>query len=246
MGTASIAMMVGLSLAVGGLARWREGNTRGAGVLVAGVVVVLVSFGALRWVGRTWQRAVAADAREARAAGAIPVPSGARPRAGGVVLRPRAAVRLVPPLLVALMALAAWGMAEDGLRVQSDLVLAASGVVLVLWLYARSYEICLDASGIWRRRRPRWRLAWSDLRSVEDKPTSNRWYPDRPDDLLLHGHITTPGGRVRDVVRIRCNLLAILPDDLRALADRCSTAAAATQSRTSGPSGADSPFQRWG
>lgn len=244
-GTASIAMMVGLVLAVGGLARWRAGSSRGAGVLLAGVVVVLVSLAALRWVGRTWQRAVAADARDARAAGADPLPFGARPRAGGVVLRPRAAVRLVPPLLVVLMALTAWGMAEDGLPVQSDVVLAASAVVLVLWLYARSYEICLDHSGIWRRRRPRWRLAWSDLRSAEDKATSSYWYPNRPDDLLLHGRVTTPGGRVRDVVRIRCNLLAISPGDLRALADRYSTAAASPESPTSGPSRADSPFQRW-
>jgi hypothetical protein len=65
---------------------------------------------------------------------------------------------------------------------------------------------------------------------------SNRWYPNKPDDLVLHGRITTPGGRVRASTRIRCNLLAILPEDFAAMANRYSRAAA--------PSG-DSAFNTW-
>jgi hypothetical protein len=238
-------MTVGLLLALGGLGRWLDGNSRGAGVVVAGVAVVLACLGVFWWVGRTWQRALAADSRDARESGRAPVPFGARPRGDGVVLRPRAAIRLVPPLLVSLMLLTAWGMAADGLPVQAAVVVVGSGALLLLWLYARSYEICLDASGIWRRRRPRWRLAWTDLQYLERKPTSNRWYPDRPDDLLLHGHITTPHGRARDVARLRCNLLAVPPDELRALVDRCRGSATSATRPWSSNQGGESPFQHW-
>jgi hypothetical protein len=166
-----------------------------------------------------------------------------------VVLRPRAAIRLVPPLVVLLMLLTAVGMAEDGLPVQAAVVAVAGGLLLLLWLVVRRYEICLDSSGIWRRRRPRWRLAWADLQYAERKPTSNRWYPARPDDVLLHGRVTTPHGGVREVVRIRCNLLAILPGDLGLLLDQyrsaSDTRAPNPGSPATGSSNAGSPFQRW-
>ena len=49
------------------------------------------------------------------------------------------------------------------------------------------------------------------------------WWSARTYEPCL---ITTPSGRVRDVVRIRCNLLAIPPEDFRTLADRYAAAAA--------------------
>ena len=236
-GLASLGSLVGLPFAIAGLNTWlHEGNARGIPLLLLGLAIIVGSLLALRWVGRTWQTAVATDAREARDAGLPAVPFGARPREGGVVLRPRAAIRVVPGVLVPMALMVSWGMAEDGLPIPATIVGVGSVGLVVLWVWLRGYELCLDHTGVWRRRRPRWRLAWSDLRSVEHKQMSNAYYPSKPDDLILHGRITTPSGRVRDTVRVRCNLLAILPEDFAALADQYSRAAA--------PS-ADSPSQTW-
>ncbi len=218
-GIASIGLVVGLPFVLRGLTIWlREDNPRGIRVLLVGLLIIGACLAAFRWVGSTWQSAVKADAEDARADGVAALPFGAEPIEGGVVLRPRAAIRVTPGVLVVLMLLIAWGMSDDGLPVQADVVRVGAVAMAVLWWWTRTYELCLDQSGIWRRRRPRWRMAWTDLHSVTNKPMSNMWYPNKPDDLVLHGRLTTPRGRVRDTVRVRCNLLAITPEDFRALA----------------------------
>ena len=220
-GVASIGLVVGLPFVLRGLTVWqKEDNPRGVPILLVGVAIIVSCLAALKWVGSTWQRAVTADAEEARAHGIPALPFGAEPLDGGVVLRPRAAIRVTPGLLVPLMLLTGWGMSADGLPVQGGVVLAGAVAMAVLWWWTRSYELCLDHSGMWRRRRPRWRLTWADLERVENKPMSNRWYPNKPDDLIVRGRITTPHGRGRDTVRVRCNLLAIMPDQFRALAQQ--------------------------
>ena len=220
-GLASLGLVVGLPFVLRGLTIWqREDNLRGIPVLVVGLVVIVACIVALRWVGRTWEGAVTADAEDARAEGVPALPFGAEPLDGGVVLRPRAAVRVTPGVIAVLMVLTAWGMSEDGLPLQANVVRVGAVAMAALWWWTRSYELCLDHTGMWRRRRPRWRLAWSDLGRVENKPMSNVWYPNKPDDLIIHGRILTPRGRVRDRVRVRCNLLAIMPDEFRALAEQ--------------------------
>ena len=220
-GLAAVGFVVGLPFVLRGLTIWlRQDNPRGIPILVVGVVIIGACLAGLKWVGRTWDAAIKADAEEARALGVPALPFGAEPLDGGVVLRPRAAIRVTPGLLVVLMLLTGWGMSEDGLPIQGGVVLVGAAAMAVLWWWTRTYELCLDHSGMWRRRRPRWRLAWSDLGRVENKSMSTMWYPNKPEDLIVHGRITTPRGRVKESVRVRCNLLAIMPSDFRALAQR--------------------------
>ncbi|WP_156399930.1 hypothetical protein [Phycicoccus sp. Soil748] len=220
-GLAAVGLVVGLPFVLRGLTIWlRQDNPRGIPILVVGVVIIGACLAGLKWVGSTWQRAVTADAEEARALGVPALPFGAEPLDGGVVLRPRAAIRVTPGLLVVLMLLTGWGMSEDGLPIQGGVVLVGAAAMAALWWWTRTYELCLDHSGMWRRRRPRWRLAWSDLGRVENKSMSTMWYPNKPDDLIVHGRITTPRGLVKESVRVRCNLLAIMPSDFRALAQQ--------------------------
>jgi hypothetical protein len=211
---------IGLAFTIGAVkaAISRDGATW-VPLLTVGVVLVAASVAALVWARAGIARDEALR-RELESRGVVTTPFGAKPRERGVVLRPRAAVRVVPLLLTLLIWMTAVGMALDGLRAPAVVVGALSLMVIGYWWWGRSYELCLDNTGIWRRRRPRWRLAWQDLRSVDNKPTSNRWHPARPDDIVLRGAIASPGGRHRDTVRIRCNLLAIAPDDFRRLADR--------------------------
>jgi len=228
-GIASLGLVVGLPFVLRGLTIWqRQDNPRGVPIFLVGLVIIGACLAAFTWVGRTWQSAVTADAEEARAEGVPALPFGAEPLEGGVVLRPRAAIRVTPGVLVVLTLLTAWGMSEDGLPVQANVVRVGAVAMAVLWWWTRTYELCLDHSGMWRRRRPRWHLAWSDLARVENKPMSNPWYPNKPDDLVVHGRITTPRGPVGDTVRVRCNLLAIMPDAFRALAQQYADGVPAT------------------
>ena len=222
-----------LPFLIGGFRAFVEGLDNAVPLMVLGGTLLLAALLGPAWVMRRWGAALTAtpDLR-------VALPFGATQRGDGVVLRPRAAVRVVPGLLVPLLGLVLMGMTLDGVNPVARWAVGALTVgVLVGWLLLRRYELCLDRAGVWRRRRPgRWRLAWQDLQHTEVLPTPKSANQTRPDDLLLHGLVARPDGATTRTVRLRMNLLAISVRDLQRLADHF-----AGQGR--GPT--QSPFDHW-
>lgn len=205
-----------LPFLVGGFRAVVEDLDNGVTLMMLGGALLMAAVLGPPWVIRRWGRTLTTTPDLA-----VALPFGATQRGDGVVLRPRAAVRVVPGLLVPLLGLVLLGMGLDGVNPVALWVVGVLTVgVLLGWLLLRRYELCLDRAGVWHRRRPgRWRLAWQDLERTETVPTPKSANGARPDDLVLHGLVARPGGGATPTVRIRMNLLAISVSDLQRLAD---------------------------
>lgn len=198
----------------GGIDARMKGNDRGNALIVFGGALLLASILTTVLVHRRWGAALAATHHPSAV-----LPFGAKARGDGVTLRPRAAVRVTPILLIPMMLLVALGMSLDDVNpIAPIVVLALTVIVTAVWLVEmRRYEICLDRTGIWRRRRPRrWRLAWQDLERTYTVPDKR---PQYEDDLVLQGLVARPRGAAKRTVRLRMNLLAISLTDLQRLID---------------------------
>lgn len=223
---------VGIPFFLGGVAALIGGKDNGVTLIVLGAAIVIAAIVVPRMVIRRWGAAMTAVHHPA-----VALPFGARQRGSGVTLRPRAAIRVTPGLLVPMMLLTVTGMHLDAVNpIAVWTVAGLTVVVFVGWLWLRRYELCMDSAGVWRRRRPRWRLAWQDLERTETMATPKGANQMRPDDLVLHGLVARPGGKVTRTVRIRMNLLAISTHDLQRLAEHF-----AAQPRDV----ATSPFETW-
>lgn len=224
---------VGLPFVLGGVGALVNGRDNGVTLIVLGLSLVAASIVVPLVVGRRWGRRLTAVHDPS-----VALPFGAEQRGSGVTLRPRAAVRIAPGLVVALMVPTLVGMHLDGVNAVAVWTVGALTVAVLLgWLWFRRYEVCLDAVGIWRRRRPRWRIAWTDLERTEVLATPKNANRLRPDDLVLHGLVARPAGRVSRSVRLRMNLLAISTTGLHRLADHFEHVPHDASS---------SPFHRWG
>lgn len=223
---------VALPFIFGGIGALRRDRPNGGTILAIGIVILVASILVPIVVKRLWGTALTAVHDPA-----LVLPFGAKRRGSGVTLRPRAAVRVAPGFAVALMLLTVLGMSLDGVNpIAVWIVACLTVIVFVGWLWLRSYEVCLDSAGVWRRRRPRWRLAWQDLEWTETVVTPKHPNQVRPDDLVLHGLVARPRGRTTRSVRLRMNLLAISLEDIQRLADHFADQ----------PRGAMvSPFDRW-
>lgn len=226
------AGLLSLPFLAGGIGAWTRGRDNGLPLTVFGAVLLAIGLVVPRVVKHGWGRELAAD-HPLTGAGALPF--GATARGDGVVLRPRAAIRIVPGLGAALCLVAAWGASMDHVNPIGTGVMYAAGIgTAVYWLVVlRRYEICLDHSGIWRRRRPRWRMAWQDLDPGAVLPHPRYGYDE---DLVLRGVIARPGGAGSDTVRIRGRMLAISSTDLTNLVGYYGTEPG---------SGAATPFDTW-
>ena len=216
----AIGCTIGALVLVRGLTMWLwSGDDSGVAVALAGAGILAVCVLGSWWAARTFRRAVEEDALDASLSGVSWVPFGARPHGDGVLLRPRAALRFLPPLLVPLLLLTMLGMVADGLAPQGLAVGCLAVVVAVVSLLLHRYQICLGPTGVWKRRRPRWKLAWTDLASITPREHNRRFAAGVQDDLELHGRVAMAWGRQRERVRVRCCILAISTTDFRRLAD---------------------------
>lgn len=206
---------VAVPLIIGGIQVVINDRDNGPTLVIIGLAILGASIVVPIVVMRRWGAALTAVHNPAAT-----LPFGAKARGEGVTLRPRAAVRITPGVLIPMMLLVVLGMSFDGVNpIAVWTVAALTLIVTVGWLWIRSYEVCLDSAGIWRRRRPRWRLAWEDLEGTETLATPKSANQVRPDDLVLHGLVARPSGRTTRSVRLRMNLLAISVQDLQRLAD---------------------------
>lgn len=217
---------------LGGIQALIKGQDNGGTLVGLGLTLLVVSIAVPWLIMRRWGAALMAVHPLS-----VQLPFGAVPRGDGVSLRARAAIRIVPGVLVPLMVFVVLGMSLDG--VNSIAVWIVGGLtvaVLVVWLWIRRYELCMDRCGVWRRRAPRWRLAWQDLERTEVLATPKSGNQVRPDDLVLHGLVARPGGKVTRSVRLRMNVLAISTTDLQRLAEHFADQP---------PTVSTSPFESW-
>lgn len=223
---------VAVPFIVGGVQAIIKDRDNGPTLVLLGTLILCASIVVPIVVLRRWGAALTAVHDPA-----VTLPFGAKARGDGVTIRARAAVRVVPGILVAMMLLVVLGMSSDGVNpIAVWCVSALTFAVLVLWLWLRRYEVCMDSTGIWSRRRPKWRLAWQDLTRAETLATPKAANQVRPDDLVLHGLVARPGGKVTQSIRLRMNLFAISVSDLERLADHFAQQARGTSI---------SPFDRW-
>lgn len=202
------------------------------GVSLAALALLLV------WWGRaTLPTAVADDEASSTVVGLPHLPYGARQRGRGVVLEPRFVGRVVAPWMAGICLVLGVFVTATVREVAPAVIFGGLALAMgYLAALARGHRLAMDHVGVWRRGRPRERIAWPDLvRTEHGRPYRS---PDglEQQELILHGRVERRHGADRDRMRLRVGMLSVTTRDLDRLVGWFHT----RQQQDPG-----SPFHRW-
>ena len=187
-----------------------KNNPDGARIAVTGLCLMVPGYLLMRWARSTAAQAEWDDAAEASRAAGYALPYGAYAKGEGVWVRRTAAARLLAPWLAAMMFFLAWLFFVSEVPAGAILLMLALGA-LMAWiaLLGRRQEVSMNSEGLWRHHRPRARIAWRDLRAVDQVMPNPTWNKNDIEHLFLRGHVETPRGRTRDHIELRMKMLEV-------------------------------------
>lgn len=235
----------GVKLALAG--HWTSAMAAGAtAVVAAGASLLLMRTGDRRLPSaRQLDRSDVARAAGIENAPYPSLPRGALAWGDGVLLRPTAVVHLLLLGAVGLLAVSIGGTRS----VLEARPIEASGVALIVlasamtaamwiaWATVRAQEVGIDSVGVWRRRWPQRRLAWSDLIGIEPGRKNRNLDGEREDDIRLLGAAETRLGHRRRHLTLMPAVLGTASTDTELLLRYFAAHARPDP---------ESPFHRWG